>query len=164
MLATPGFRGILGKAWACRSAKLGLKDSILHELCGFISHSCVSDMTHVDEMVQGVGGSTKDLANLVVQYLVFIVQRPTSGELGKNASYIGGLLKFIRDVDRLFPPAHREDLRAEPLGKFCWNLMLQGFVTILTQATVLIANISIMPTAELGAVLADSLVLLAGCF
>ncbi|KAJ7182249.1 hypothetical protein C8R43DRAFT_966604 [Mycena crocata] len=170
MRATPGFRTLLAKTWSylphIMDSRPAALEQILHELCGFIADSAVTEVAHLDEMIEGSGGGIEDLASLVVQFLHVMEQRPVPETLhaGGNAYFLQGLIQFVGSTDPASLTKEEAETESAPLGRFCRALLAQGFVPALVSATTYVARASTtLPANRAGnteAALSQSIILL----
>ncbi|KAJ6523091.1 hypothetical protein DFH09DRAFT_1330159 [Mycena vulgaris] len=94
------------------------------------------NLEHVDEIIEGSGGSLSHLASLVVKFIDEFDPDSESLMLKQDARLRGHIFEFIDDIDRFLGPRERD---ATIAGPFSVALLSAGIISsILTMATGLI--------------------------
>ncbi|KAJ6528723.1 hypothetical protein DFH09DRAFT_1094227 [Mycena vulgaris] len=137
--ATPGFRRLLARAWIVvhknhNSLRAALGLGALSQL--LFSRMRPKNLEHVDEIIEGSGGSLSHLASLVVKFIDEFDPDSESLMLKQDARLRGHIFEFIDDIDRFLGPRERD---ATIAGPFSVALLSAGIISsILTMATGLI--------------------------
>ncbi|KAJ7078775.1 hypothetical protein C8R44DRAFT_825108 [Mycena epipterygia] len=130
MSSTTGFRRMLARAWVLllrpgnRVAPVGFEALTMTLLI----QMKVANRKHVEEVIEGAGGTLSDLAFLVIAYIDRV--RPDTGPPVRQDSRLHGLLiDFVEDVDKFLAD---DKVDREALGPFSAALLSAGIIPALT--------------------------------
>ncbi|KAJ7827091.1 hypothetical protein B0H13DRAFT_1917804 [Mycena leptocephala] len=149
MSTTPGFRTLVAKAWTFLPAivephRLVVVTTVLGFVLGDLNNR---DSAHLEEIIEGAGGSLGDLAILVVKYIHSVVEnQDLTSDVA--AALINILLSFIRNTD-LDPEGGEERhwLYVSP-GSLCTKLYSYRWVEALVTATLSLISASTPSTTN----------------
>ncbi|KAJ7444299.1 hypothetical protein FB451DRAFT_1568416, partial [Mycena latifolia] len=132
--ATAGFAGMITRAWAfLEEAEItpALRNVALYGLCRFML-AFTHGTDEVDDLVEGAGGSIRDLGKLVLSYLHATIHRPPARITDIHVFRVWTVLHFLEKVDLLPDPQRR--YWNVPLGPLCTSLLYLDFVESLVDA------------------------------
>ncbi|KAJ7113265.1 hypothetical protein C8R43DRAFT_1040121 [Mycena crocata] len=133
MLATPGFRYMVAKAWVYLPDIQDPKkrEVMLTDLRAFFADEHAADAAPLAELIDGSGGTLTDLAWLVVAYIDAAVPEPGTE---MDYLYIHLLVSILGFVAKVEPRLAEPTQIHEPLGPFGAALFSQEIVPALCNA------------------------------
>ncbi|KAJ7478997.1 hypothetical protein FB451DRAFT_172552 [Mycena latifolia] len=152
-----GFAGMITKAWSFLDeveVTPDVRDAALYGLCRFML-SFTHGTDEVADLIEGAGGSMRDLGKLVLRYLHGAIHQPPAPLTDIHVFRIRTILDFLHKVD-FHPDAHRWYWNL-PLGPLCKDLLYQDFVESLVDTTLCVIQ---SPSADTADTLKDCFILL----
>ncbi|KAJ6609767.1 hypothetical protein B0H10DRAFT_2193696 [Mycena sp. CBHHK59/15] len=134
--ATTGFRTLVARIWVLLQAVNPEKRNIgFNQLSPFIRfHIKPSDPTHLEEIIEGAGGSVDALASLVVNHLKLLTPAALPAESIEILDLFDALFTFIMEIDDQPNPL------AGTHGPVCAALLSSGIVPALATAIKVLAE------------------------
>ncbi|KAJ7513053.1 hypothetical protein B0H11DRAFT_2268030 [Mycena galericulata] len=156
ILSTPGVLRATARAWAFLIRADEQLSELQIYLLGYFMLCFRHSAENNEEVIEGAGGSVKDLCRLVAGYLDAALQTPVTVPEFRSLQ-ISGVLSFINNFD-FHPTAHCQWFNL-PLGPLCRRLLNYRFVELLVDAMLRLVEFDTVDS-EMAGVLDDCFVLL----
>ncbi|KAJ7776236.1 hypothetical protein B0H16DRAFT_1003292 [Mycena metata] len=155
MMASPGFRVMLGKALSfvprLKRLPVGLFEMVMNHLGDLLLTEAVPNVALLEEVIAGAGGTLQDLGKAVIQYFQEAIRRKKLFSVS-NTPFIRGTLAFIHNADAAtFSPDEKADKRDpyfSPIGSFCRSLIPEGIIFVILAAVKYLTKCSDMGRGE----------------
>ncbi|KAK7006340.1 hypothetical protein R3P38DRAFT_3037924 [Favolaschia claudopus] len=139
---TPGFRAFLAEIWKILpSVEEPQREFIGRDIGNFLKGLRAREAATIEELIDGAGGTVTDLAQVVIEHMKLVAERPSPGKVsGSHTADMACLMFFIQEVDQ--HPGDDDSawflLPFSPLFKAF--LRQDGLVTLLTVMQTLIQS------------------------
>ncbi|KAF7362936.1 hypothetical protein MVEN_00644600 [Mycena venus] len=133
ILSTPGVYFMVAKAWPSvfEITEPQKRELAFNDLRSFLVPKDVVAEDNLADLIEGSGGTLRDLAHLVVRYIDSVVPSPKRALHYTSIHFLSGILEFITLVDPKLSDAETMEEKASDFGI---ALLSQNFVGALTNA------------------------------